>query len=383
MRIIIILCITACINVLAFGQKDKYLKEVVLKGDYRTNCLDINKNNTKLLIGGEDEKVRVLDLTSRKITFETQAHYQAVVEVRFSTIENGFYTVGDKSFKYWIEGNEKPVKIYTGSLTSITDWDLTPDENYFVAGAFEKKFRHWNKENLKTPLTVETDQSKNVISIAINKENNLIASGSYDKTIELWELDKPQKVLKIDAHAMPVCCLDFANDGSQLISASHDGTAKLWDINTGENLKTYTGHLKAISNIAVSPNGHYLLTASYDNSINIYSIATGDLIYKYKHHKAPVLDIEWNNDGTEFYSCDKEGLILNWLVTKEIFAEYYFGNELNEEVKNNPLFKAKKKGESRSEYNNRQNKADRLYQELLDKYYQKHLKLLTTPLREN
>lgn len=355
------------------AQTDEYLIDELLKCNFRTNCIDINADETKLLIGGEDEAVRVYDLNSKKMTFETTAHFQPVVKVKFSEKYGGFYTVGDKSFKLWMEGAEKPEKIYTGSKTSITDWDLTPDENVYVGGAFEKKFRYWKHEELKLPQTIVTNQSKNVISIATTNNGKLIACGSYDKTIELWDMESSSRQLKIDAHAMPVCCVNFTKNEKHLISASHDGTAKLWDIHTGENIKVYSNHIKAISDIAISPNGHFLLSASYDHSINLYSIASGDLIYKFKHHEAPVLDVIWNDTGTAFYSCDKEGQILHWSVAPKVFVDYYYASELNTEIKNNTLFEAKRKGESRSDYKMRQAKADAEMQKLITSYYLKYL----------
>jgi len=355
------------------AQNDEYLNETVLKCNYRTNCIDLNEDDTKLLVGGENETVSVYDLINKKILFETVAHFQPVVEVKFSNQKNGFYTVGDKSFKFWTIGNEKPEKIYTGSNTSITDWDFTPDEQFFVAGAFEKKYRYWHTEELTVPVTIDTYQTKNVISIAIDKDNQLVACGSYDKTIEIWEVKNHSRKLKIDAHALPVCCLSFTKDAKQLISASHDGTAKLWEVSTGKNLKTFNGHLKAISNMAISPNGHYLLTASYDHSIHLYSIQTGDLIYRYKHHETPVLDVKWNNNGTEFLSCDKDGDILSWRVDPKVFVDFYFKSELNEEIRNNPLFQPKKKNESRNDFKNRQADAETHMNKLIKNYYQKYL----------
>lgn len=376
MRTVLLACFILSITTPLLSQEDEYLKEIVLECKTRTNCLDVNKANTQLLIGSENETVQIYDLIDKKTVFETVAHFQPVVKVQFSNQHDGFYTVGDRSFKLWINGNEKPEKIFTGSHTSITDWDMTPQEDFFVGGAYEKKFRYWDAINLTTPQTVNTTQSKNVISVAISNNNELVACGSLDHTIEIWKTDSLKKVLSIAAHDDPVCCLEFVNNDQYLISASHDGTAKLWDIETGAFIKKYNGHTQPISAIDVSPNGKYLLTASYDQTISLYAIATGDRIYRYKHHEAPVLDVRWNSAGDEFYSCDKEGQIVRWSVPKKIFVEYYFEAEMNKEVYDSQLFQPKRKGESRDEFKARQDKAEAFKQELIDKYYQKYLEVL-------
>ncbi|TAJ12102.1 WD40 repeat domain-containing protein [Marinilabiliaceae bacterium JC017] len=360
------------------AQKSEYLKEEVVNCHYRTNSIDVNKDNTKLLIGGENKMVMVYDLVKKKNVFEMEAHYQPVVEVQFSNKHDGFYTVGDKSFKLWINGEEKAEKLFTGSHTSITDWAMTPAEDYFVGGSHEKKFRYWNASTLTTPQSITTSQTKSVISVAISDNHKLIACGSLDKTIELYKTDSLTQTRRIIAHAGPISCLEFVNHDKNLISASHDGYAKLWNVNTGKNIKVYSGHTKPVSAIDISPNGKYLLTASYDNSINLYMISTGDLIYHYVHHETPVLDVKWNNKGDEFYSCDKEGQIARWSVPKSLFVDFYFGADMNNDIHNNELFQPKSKGESRDAYKERQVKAEAYEQKLFDTYYQKYLELLKT-----
>lgn len=360
------------------AQNDEYLKEVVLQCDFRTNSIDVNKDNTQLVIGGENETVTVYDLVTEKTMFETVAHYQPVVEVRFSEKHDGFYTVGDRSFKLWLNGAEEAEKVFTGSHTSITDWDMTPEEDYFVGGSYEKKFRYWDAIALTTPQTIPTTQTKNVISIAISDNKKLIACGSLDQTIELWNTDSLTQRLAIKAHAKPVCCLDFVNNKQHLISASHDGFAKLWDVKTGKLVRQYSGHTKPISAIAISPNGKYLLTASYDHTISLYAIATGERIYRYMQHEAPVLDVKWTRTGDEFYACDKAGQITRWSVPKKVFVDFYFGADINSEVHSNKLFQPKRKGESKADFKARQGRADAFHQELIDTYYQKYLELLKT-----
>lgn len=162
------------ISLSTHAEQNDYLIGQVLKCDFIPNCIDVNKENDKLIIGGENEVAIVYDLTNKKKIFEQTVHYQPVVEVQFSNKHDGFYTVGDKSFKLWLFGSEKEEKLYKGSHTSITEWEMTPDEKHFVGGSYEKKFRYWDANNPETPQTVQTGQKKNVISIALSNDNKYI-----------------------------------------------------------------------------------------------------------------------------------------------------------------------------------------------------------------
>ena len=352
-----------------FAQKHEYLKNEITRVAFQPNCIDVNKDNTKLLIGGENKMVAVFDLEKMKMEQEFEAHYQAVMDVKFSDVYDGFYSLGDKSFKLWLWGAGEPEKLYKGSHTFITDMGMTAKEDFFVGGSYEKRFRCWNDTQPEEPMVIDTDQKKSVVSVAVSN-NRLIAAGSLDSTIELWDGNSATRTGKILAHSGPVCCLQFIDGGKKLLSASHDGYAKLWDIETTEALKVYGGHTQPISNIDIRNDEKFLLTAAYDNTIGLYNIASGDCIYRYRFHKTHVLDVKWNASGTGFYSCDKDGNIVEWEVPKKVFVDFYFAKEIQKEMTDSKLFLPKQKGESKDDYKIREQKAEKFKQGLIDKYYQ-------------
>jgi len=378
MRFQFITFVLITISSLLYSQNNEYLKEELLKVNFQPNSIDINKDNNKLLIGGENKMVVLYNLETKKNDLEFEAHYQPVVEVCFSNIYNGFYTVGDKSFKLWLYDNNQPEKLFKGSHTYITDLDMTAKEDLFVGGSYEKRFRLWKDTEIETPTDINTSQTKNVVSVAINKDGKKMAAGSVDSTIEIWDVDTQQRSIKILAHSAPVCCLKFIQDGKYLISGSHDGYIKLWDANTGNNIKVYKPHSQPISEIDVSPNEKLVLTAGYDNVIGLYNIASGDCIYQYHFHEAPVLDVQWNNTGDGFYSCDNQGNIIEWSVPKKVFVDYYFSKEMDQEIADNKTFEPRRKGESKEDFKTREEKAEKIRQSLIDKYYIKYTELKNT-----
>jgi WD40 repeat protein len=358
------------------AQRSEYYTGEVLKYGSQINSIDINGDDSQLLIGGEDKQVVLVDLQKGKVILEMEAHYLPVAEVKFSNIYDGFYTIGDRSFKLWLMGSDKAEELYTGSHTSITDWDSSADETFFVGSSYEKGFRYWKKSVLDEPQDISTSQDKNVVSVALGRKHKILAAGSLDSTIELWNTEGLSRKVKILAHGAPVCCLEFIENDQYLISASHDGYAKLWDCSNGEIVKVYPGHIQAINAVSVSPDGKYLLTAGYDKTIGLYAIATGQCIYRYQGHEAPVFDVKWNHKGDGFYSSDKDGTIIEWSVPTKVFVDFYFQKEMNDEIQNSSLFNAKRKGESRDDYKQRQMRAERFKQKLYETYSEKYKELI-------
>jgi WD40 repeat protein len=66
--------------------------------------------------------------------------------------------------------------------------------------------------------------------VAFSPDGRLLASGSDDKTIKLWEVASGSLVRTLSGHTNDVRSVAFSPDGRLLASGSDDKTIKLWDI---------------------------------------------------------------------------------------------------------------------------------------------------------
>ncbi|NJM86462.1 MAG: hypothetical protein HC847_03880 [Hydrococcus sp. RU_2_2] len=71
-------------------------------------------------------------------------------------------------------------------------------------------------------------------------------------------------------HLDRVSTVCFSCDGKTLISGSWDKTIKIWQIDKGQEICTLTGHLDAVLSVAISPDGQKIISGSADNSIKIW-----------------------------------------------------------------------------------------------------------------
>ena len=54
-------------------------------------------------------------------------------------------------------------------------------------------------------------------------------SGSYDKTIKIWDVETGQETLTLKGHLGHVYSVCFSPDGKRIVSGSGDRTLKIWD----------------------------------------------------------------------------------------------------------------------------------------------------------
>jgi len=91
--------------------------------------------------------------------------------------------------------------------------------------------------------------------------------------IVLWVAPGPEPVQVLCGHTDQVGALAFAPDGHVLASGSHDGTVRLWDPATGEELATLQGHTGRVTSVAFAPDGQWIASGSHDRTVRLWRVA--------------------------------------------------------------------------------------------------------------
>ena len=74
-------------------------------------------------------------------------------------------------------------------------------------------------------------------SVAFSPDNKLIASGSIDQTVRVWNLNTKECIAVLKGHEGWIRAVCFSPDGQILASGSHDRTIRLWSTKTGTLLR--------------------------------------------------------------------------------------------------------------------------------------------------
>jgi len=125
-----------------------------------------------------------------------------------------------------------------------------------------------------------------VVCLHFCPRTNLLASGSFDESLRLWDLRSGSCVSAIPAHSEPVTSVQFSGDGALLASGSYDGLLRLWDVAAGgQCLKTVQEEgVPPVSCARWSPNGRYLLSAHLDGAVRLWDPLTSKRVRALRGH---------------------------------------------------------------------------------------------------
>ncbi|NET56357.1 MAG: TIR domain-containing protein [Symploca sp. SIO2E6] len=195
----------------------------------------------------------------------------------------------------------------SGHQATVLAVAISPDGQLIASGSEDNTIKLWNREG-KLEKNLE-GHKQSVNAVAFSPDGKQIASASVDKTIKLWGSDGTF-IKTLEGHSNAVRDVAFRADGKLIASASDDKTIKLWQPD-GTLINTLEGHTDQVTSVAFSPDGKLIASASDDQTIKLWQ-PDGTLIQTLEGHKDNVESVAFSPDGKLIASTSSDNTIKLW-----------------------------------------------------------------------
>jgi len=193
-----------------------------------------------------------------------------------------------------------PLRTFEDHEGGVSAVVVFPDNRQMVTGSKDKMLRLWD---LETGIVLKKMEghSASVWALAVSRDGQIIASGNTNGEIIAWHGETGGEPIKAHYYA-GIISVDFSSDGTVLATGSFDYTIQFWCTKTwqtqGEPIKCGS----FVSCVRYSPSGEHLAIATQDN-IQIYTPSTREYVVSFGGHSSSLV---WTPDGTRLLSVEND-----------------------------------------------------------------------------
>jgi len=199
--------------------------------------------------------------------------------------------------------------VFTKTFNAIWSVAISPRGTFWAAGSSRGEVLVWRQEGHALHLAWQAHTDTVERALAFNPDERLLASGSWDGTIKLWDLEYGA-LLWTGWHADIVESLAFAPNGQMIASCGDDATIRLWDARSGVNVQTITVQGGTVNCVAWSPDGTQLAGGGFDRCIRVWALQgtqPATCVQTLSGHTHFVVGLAWSPNGAQLASgsCDR------------------------------------------------------------------------------
>ena len=266
--------------------------------------LDESCNN--FVFSSNDNLLKTYDIENNKINMY-EGHTDFIMSI---TVKNNLIITSskDNTIRIWKRNNSliKCICVLRGHSESVNCSDIyIKKSSYFIiSGCKDGSIKLWDIKQINQFLKNENDNDND------NNNNN-------EEDIDNMEIIEIKESLSSKVtHDDEINAIKFSPNGKMFASGSYDKTIKLFEVsNNNFNLiHTLSGHKKGITDISFSPYAKILASCGTDKVIKIWNLVDYTCLNTYEGHISSVLKIDWIYRGTHLISGGGDGLIKLWNI---------------------------------------------------------------------
>jgi len=237
-----------------------------------------------IAVGGDEGAVKIFDVASKTL---------------LRLLQRGKSSDASTSQRLKKDGN--------ASEFAVRSCDFLLDNKSVVGFSDDKSVTVWDvaTEDVVASWDVHKDYVRSGCASEITAD--VIASGSYDHTVRMFDKRVPNNSTMVFHQDSPVEAVMFFPNGSLLASAGINDV-RIWDLIAGKMLAKFNPHNKTITCLGMAMNNSRLVTGSLDRQVKFHDVSTFKTVHSI-NFPSPVMTAAVAADDSMVCAGMADGLV--------------------------------------------------------------------------
>jgi WD40 repeat protein/class 3 adenylate cyclase/GTPase SAR1 family protein len=220
---------------------------------------------------------------------------------------------------------------HTGDIRGLA-FDETG--HLIASGSVDATVKLWDARSGKLLQTI-MGHHRSVTSVAVSGRRLAVASGSDDGTVRLWRDPGGDPGggpgFTLDLHG-PIRSVTFNPKGDVLAFGGHSHSVTLCKVTSGQWLHVLTGHNAGVGSVAFSADGRVLASGSEDFSVKVWDALNGKLLCTLRSHARAVTSVAFDHTGRLLATGSEDRTVKVWDWTNGKLLRTLEGHDLHVDV---------------------------------------------------
>lgn len=287
-----------------------------------TFCVRFSPDGSRIASAGADRIARIWDPATGKILREFAEHKFPVTSVAFTAdgsrvFTSAYFTDASTPIEgrvhRWRVDTGEIEQTYRGGVKPLSSLALSPDGKLIAAGSWDSCVFIWNVDSAGEPRKLGGKpgplQNIHINAVAFSPDGSLLAAGSDDKWARVYRVSDGAELVTLRDHAANVNAVGFSGDGKTLATGGDDSAIRLWNVSDWSAKATLCGHASAVRTIGWTPDSKLIYSGSLDRTIRQWDATFPGYGGLRTHYGKNNYAAKFSPDGTLLSCASSDGTI--------------------------------------------------------------------------
>lgn len=141
---------------------------------------------------------------------------------------------------------------------------------------------------IKEKYGIQISHSGSITALSFTKDFSIIATGSLEGRVQLWDVHKNQEICTVKPHKRAVYFLEFSPNSQMLLSGGSDQNLGILVLQRKKCLYKRKAHQQYMNCLAISPDSKYAITGGDDAVVLLWDLINRSLLASLQGHISDV-----------------------------------------------------------------------------------------------